>query len=53
MSSGPNRQPLPDALRALALVAVLVVNTVGYAIAPVGPHLGLRLPPDSAWAATT
>ncbi len=49
----PSREPLPDALRALALVAVLVVNTMGYAIAPVGPQLGLRLPPDSAWAAAT
>jgi uncharacterized protein len=47
------REPLPDALRALALVAVLVVNTIGYAIAPVGPQLGLRLPADSAWAAAT
>jgi uncharacterized protein len=47
------REALPDALRALALVAVLVVNTMGYAIAPLGPHLGLRLPADSAWAAAT
>jgi uncharacterized protein len=47
------REPLPDALRALALVAVLVVNTLGYAIAPVGPQLGLRLPSDSVWAAAT
>jgi uncharacterized protein len=53
MTSSLTRQPLPDALRALALVAVLVVNTVGYAISPLGPHLGLRLPPDSAWAAAT
>ncbi len=53
MTGAPHRQPLPDALRALALVAVLVVNTLGYAIAPVGPHLGLRLPADSAWAAAT
>lgn len=53
MSGEPARHPLPDALRAVAMVAVLVVNTVGYAIAPVGPHLGLRLPPDSTWAATT
>ncbi|WP_439518523.1 DUF418 domain-containing protein [Hydrogenophaga sp.] len=53
MTGDSNRQPLPDALRALALVAVLVVNTVGYAIAPLGPHLGLRLPPESTWAAAT
>ncbi len=49
----PARLPLPDALRALALIAVLVVNTMGYALAPVGPQLGLRLPADSAWAAIT
>jgi uncharacterized protein len=53
MTGAPHRLPLPDALRALALVAVLVVNTVGYATAPVGPHLGLRLPADSVWAAAT
>jgi uncharacterized protein len=53
MSGDRFRQPLPDALRALALVTVLVVNTLGYAIAPVGPQLGLRLPADSAWAAAT
>lgn len=45
------RQPLLDALRAIALVSVLVVNAVGYAVAPWGPMLGLRLPADSAWAA--
>ncbi|WP_439587152.1 DUF418 domain-containing protein [Hydrogenophaga sp.] len=44
---------MPDALRALALVAVLVVNTLGYALTPVGPQLGLRLPADSTWAAVT
>ena len=53
MTGAPHRLPLPDALRALALVAVLVVNTVGYATAPVGPHLGLRLPADCVWAAAT
>ncbi len=47
----PAREPLPDALRALALIAVLVVNTLGYPLTPVGPQLGLRLPADSAWAA--
>jgi uncharacterized protein len=47
------RDPLPDALRALALVAVLVVNAIGYAIAPWGSQLGARLPADSAWAAAT
>lgn len=48
-----SREPLPDAMRALALVAVLVVNTMGYTLAPVGPQLGVRLPADSIWAAIT
>lgn len=47
------RETLPDALRALALIAVLVVNAVGYASAPWGPALGFRTPPDSAWASVT
>lgn len=45
-----SRETLPDALRALAMVSVLVVNAMGYASAPWGPTLGLRTPPDSAWA---
>lgn len=49
----PSREVLPDVLRALALVAVLVVNAMGYAVAPWGEHLGARTPPDSAWAAVT
>lgn len=47
------RETLPDALRALALISVLVVNAVGYASAPWGPPLGFRTPPDSAWASLT
>lgn len=47
----PARDALPDALRALAMLSVLVVNAVGYADAPWGPPLGQRLPPDSALAA--
>ncbi len=49
----PQRETLPDTLRALALIAVLVVNAVGYASAPWGPTLGFRTPPDSAWASLT
>lgn len=44
------RQPLPDALRALALWAVLAVNASGYLVAPWGTLLGDRSPPDSALA---
>lgn len=47
------RETLPDALRALALVAVLVLNAIGYAVAPWGPPLGQRTPPDSGLAAAT
>lgn len=47
------RQTLPDALRALALISVLVVNAISYACAPWGPTLGYRTPPDSAWASLT
>lgn len=47
------RETLPDALRALALISVLVVNAIGYASAPWGPTLGFRTPPDSAWASLT
>ena len=45
-----HRQPLPDALRALALLAVLAVNATGYAAAPWGTLLGEPLPAAS-WAA--
>lgn len=41
------RQPLPDALRSLAMAAVLVVNGIGYAAAPWGPLLGLADPEGS------
>lgn len=34
------RLPLPDALRALAMAGVLLVNGIGYASAPWGPVLG-------------
>ncbi len=45
-----SRLALPDALRALALVSVLVVNAIGYAVAPWGTPLGQPTPPDSTWA---
>lgn len=51
MTAQPPREALPDTLRGLALLAVLVVNAIGYTVAPWGPSLGLRTPPDSAWAA--
>jgi uncharacterized protein len=53
MNSTRPREALPDVLRALALVSVLVVNAIGYASAPWGSPLGSRIPPDSAWAAAT
>lgn len=34
------RQPLPDVLRALAMLSVLTVNAAGYLVAPWGPSLG-------------
>ena len=37
------RHPLPDALRALALVGVLAVNAAGYPWAPWGPLMGKAL----------
>lgn len=43
MSALPSRQPLPDALRALALVSVLLVNGTGYLVAPWGAVLGERV----------
>lgn len=51
MSSPAGREQLPDALRAIAMVAVLVVNAIGYAAAPWGAMLGERTPADSPWAA--
>ncbi len=47
------RQPLPDALRALAMMAVLMVNALGYLVAPWGALLGERSPPDSGLALAT
>lgn len=46
------RHPLPDVLRALALLGVVVVNAAGYGVAPMGPVLGRASPPDDplAWA---
>jgi uncharacterized protein len=38
------REPLPDALRAIALLGVLAVNAAGYAVAPWGPLLGHATP---------
>lgn len=51
MTARPARETLPDALRAIAMVSVLVVNAIGYASAPWGPSLGTRVPADSPWAA--
>lgn len=45
----PARDPLPDALRALALLGVLLVNALGYAAAPEGPLIGVADPPGSVW----
>lgn len=52
MSLNPRRgrEPLPDALRALALIGVLVVNAAGYQTAPWGPLLGQPAASDSAAA---
>ncbi len=47
MSALGQRQPLPDALRALAMISVLTVNSAGYLVAPWGALLGERSPPDS------
>jgi uncharacterized protein len=44
------REPLPDALRALALIGVLVVNGMGYRDVPGGRLLGATTPADSAAA---
>jgi uncharacterized protein len=44
------REPLPDALRALALIGVLVVNVMGYQDVPFGRLLGQPRPADSALA---
>jgi uncharacterized protein len=44
------RLPLPDALRALAMAGVLLVNGIGYAAAPWGPLLGEPDPAGSPWA---
>jgi uncharacterized protein len=48
--SALSREPLPDALRAVALLGVLLVNVVGYPEAPSGALLGhaARGPFDSA-----
>ncbi|WP_170168285.1 DUF418 domain-containing protein [Pseudorhodoferax soli] len=51
MNAARAREQLPDTLRAIAMLAVLVVNAIGYAVAPWGPMLGARSPADSAWAA--
>lgn len=41
----PRREPLLDALRALAMVGVLVVNAMSYTVAPWGAPLGEADPP--------
>jgi uncharacterized protein len=48
--TAPARLVLPDALRALALGGVLLVNTMGYASMPWGPLLG-AIDPAGDWAA--
>jgi uncharacterized protein len=40
--SAQRREPLPDALRALALLGVLIVNAAGYHSSPWGPVLGAQ-----------
>lgn len=45
------REPLADALRALALAGVLAVNAQSYTTGPWGTPLGVPLPADSAFAA--
>lgn len=45
------REALPDVLRALAMLSVLVVNGIGYTVAPWGPPLGTT--PEGAWEAAT
>jgi uncharacterized protein len=42
-----SREPLPDALRALALAGVLIVNGMGYVDVPMGRLLGAVQPADS------
>lgn len=49
----PRRETLPDALRALAMLSVLVLNAIGYALVPWGSVLGERTPADSGLAALT
>lgn len=51
MTAARGREQLPDTLRAIAMLSVLVVNAIGYGVAPWGPLLGARQPADSAWAA--
>jgi len=50
MGAAAPREPFPDALRALAMLAVLTVNAAGYLVAPWGALLGARVPSDSAAA---
>ena len=49
--TAPARLELPDALRALALGGVLLVNTMGYPVMPGGPVLGEVEPAGSLAAA--
>lgn len=50
MSRAARREPLVDALRAWALLGVLVVNAQSTLTGPWGSPLGLPTPPDSATA---
>ena len=43
----PRREPLLDALRALAMVGVLVVNAISYTVGPWGAPLGEPAPPGA------
>jgi uncharacterized protein len=46
-----SRDPLPDALRALALLGVLIVNAAGYLSSPWGPVLGEEAAREGGFAA--
>ena len=50
MITAARREPALDAMRALALLSVLVVNAAGYLVAPWGALLGERSPAGSGLA---
>lgn len=49
-SIGAPREPLIDALRACAILGVLIANAQSYPTGPYGTPLGLPMPPDSTLA---